>query len=568
MTRIAAIYARKSTKQEGGDDVKSVSRQIDNAKAFAIAQGWTVDDRYVFADDGISGAETTRLVAKQQLLNLIFSGRCPFEVLVMQSDDRFSRADGDEALKEMKDIDRAGIDIWFYSDGSKFKHGNFSDNISGYLKKEFNAQARRAVAEKTHEAMVSKARQGFVTGNKVFGYLNVRVEKGKVLREVNPTEAAVVQTIYEKYAHGDGFKSIARALNAKHAPSPKSQRGRPAGWDPGTVRSVLKRPLYRGIFIYNKTKKRNSKGEIHKGRKPQKPESQWITVDLPKLRIVDPRLADAVDERLNARRNAFLRTAKGKLLGRPRGTGVKHLLSGFLECECGATFEAVKRGKRTFTYVCSAARRKGPDVCSSKVAIRKEDFEPGVLRAIEGTVLHPDFIDRVLDAAFVAQPTDERDQLVEERATLRREIENLTTAIATGGDIPALAAALSERDKRLRSLDARLARPVPEALDRETLRAALMLRGAQWKDVLNGKHIAQARQVLQHVLTLPIVIRLDHDDPPPHIKRNDTRGCEETHVAADIPKATWKAETRAIGLLSGLVQNVASPTGIEPVSRP
>ena len=43
---IAAIYARKSTEQNGvADDAKSVTRQIDNARAYAQRKGWAVDDR-------------------------------------------------------------------------------------------------------------------------------------------------------------------------------------------------------------------------------------------------------------------------------------------------------------------------------------------------------------------------------------------------------------------------------------------------------------------------------------------------------------------------------------------
>ena len=40
---IAAIYARKSTEQNGvSDEEKSVTRQIDHAKAYAARKGWTV----------------------------------------------------------------------------------------------------------------------------------------------------------------------------------------------------------------------------------------------------------------------------------------------------------------------------------------------------------------------------------------------------------------------------------------------------------------------------------------------------------------------------------------------
>ena len=55
---IAAIYARKSTEQNGvGDEEKSVTRQIEHAKAYATTEGLDVDEEYVYVDDGISGAE-------------------------------------------------------------------------------------------------------------------------------------------------------------------------------------------------------------------------------------------------------------------------------------------------------------------------------------------------------------------------------------------------------------------------------------------------------------------------------------------------------------------------------
>ena len=55
---IAAIYAKKSTDQSNvADEAKSVSRQVENARAYAVKKGWTIDDRFIFVDDGISGAE-------------------------------------------------------------------------------------------------------------------------------------------------------------------------------------------------------------------------------------------------------------------------------------------------------------------------------------------------------------------------------------------------------------------------------------------------------------------------------------------------------------------------------
>ena len=38
---IAAIYARKSTDQHVADEEKSVTRQVEHARAFAATKGWT-----------------------------------------------------------------------------------------------------------------------------------------------------------------------------------------------------------------------------------------------------------------------------------------------------------------------------------------------------------------------------------------------------------------------------------------------------------------------------------------------------------------------------------------------
>ena len=428
--------------------------------------------------------------------------------------------------------------MWFYADGQRFTYGSLASNVVGFLQGEFAAEFRRAIATKTHEAMLRKAKAGHVTGGKVFGYDNTRLD-GHVERRINEEEASVVRDIFLRYANGEGFKKIAHELNAQKRPSPRPQRGRPGGWEPSTIRAVLKRSLYRGTIVYNKTKKRDDDGSRFRGRQRPKAAADWVTVDAPALRIVDADVSQAVDTRLQGRRDYYLRGAKGRLLGRP--VEGRYLLAGFLQCACGARFEAVRRGRTKLAYICSARRRKGPSVCPNEVSLPVAEIEQTFLDVIEGTVLHPDFIDRVVDAAFALQPDDERSALMEERTRLAREIQHLTTAIANGGDIPALATALSERDKQLKAVSAKLARPVVEPLDREVLRAALKLREGQWKQVLRGPHIAQARLVLQHLIDLPIHVML----PRPSYIKVGTQGTER------IPR--WEARTRPGALLTGLV---------------
>src|SRR5512143_3372013 len=44
---IAAIYARKSTEQDAADEQKSVTRQVEHARAYAARKGWTVAEDHV-----------------------------------------------------------------------------------------------------------------------------------------------------------------------------------------------------------------------------------------------------------------------------------------------------------------------------------------------------------------------------------------------------------------------------------------------------------------------------------------------------------------------------------------
>ena len=51
---IASIYARKSTDQTGvSDEQKSVTRQIEHARAYAERKGWIVAEEHIYVDDGI-----------------------------------------------------------------------------------------------------------------------------------------------------------------------------------------------------------------------------------------------------------------------------------------------------------------------------------------------------------------------------------------------------------------------------------------------------------------------------------------------------------------------------------
>ena len=118
---------------------------------------------------------------------------------------------------------------------------------------------------------------------------------------------------------------------------------------------------------------------------------------MPHVRIVDERLAAAVDARLGDRRERYLNATKGQ---QSRPAGGKYLLSGMLRCPCGSNLEAQKpaHGQRPgAVYVCAAHRRKGPAVCANTLALPIAETDAAVLNTINSEMLTPGYINRLLD---------------------------------------------------------------------------------------------------------------------------------------------------------------------------
>lgn len=110
---IAAIYARKSTEQAGVvDEERSVTRQIEHARAYATRKGWTVDEGCVFVDDGISGAEFVKRPGLARLMNAL-RPRPPFQVLVMSEGSRLGREQIQTAYLLQQILD-AGVRVFHY----------------------------------------------------------------------------------------------------------------------------------------------------------------------------------------------------------------------------------------------------------------------------------------------------------------------------------------------------------------------------------------------------------------------------------------------------------------------
>jgi len=174
----AAIYSRKSTEQDVTEEAKSVTRQIEHARAYATRKGWTVADEHIYVDDGISGAEFKKRPGLLRLLNA-FDPTPPFQVLIMSEESRLGREQIETAYV-LKTIMDAGAKIYG------------PDNVA-VLGPTLGRRAAEAPAHRPED---------------------------------QPGQARVVHRIFTMYAQGDGTSRIAHRLNAEGVPSPRRQGGR------------------------------------------------------------------------------------------------------------------------------------------------------------------------------------------------------------------------------------------------------------------------------------------------------------------------------------------------------
>jgi site-specific DNA recombinase len=508
---IAAIYARKSTDQAGaGDRSESVERQVTHARAYATRKGWRVADAHVYADDGISGAEFgDRRPGLARLLNAL-KPRPPFQVLVMSEESRLGR-ESIEVAYALKTLAQAGVRVYLYLDDRERILDSPTDKLLMSVGAFADELERERSRQRTYDAMERKARAGYVTGGRVFGYDNVEVADAggrrlHVVRRVNEEQAAVVRRIFALCAEGQGFTRIAKALNEDGVTPPR----RASGWAPTAVREILLRPIYRGELVWNRQRKRDRWG---RKRYLDRPEGEWIQREAPELRIVPEGLWQAAHRRLDAARAIY---AAGRLPS-DRPDQEKYLLSGIATCAaCGGSLVAFTRdykraGQRGRFYGCNYNHKRGAKVCKNRILIRQDKLDQVVLEAV-AEALDERLLERAVEKA-AARLAHRRRAAPGRRAQVERELTDVEARLQRGLDAllagteaaDELRARLKvEKDRKatlaaeLEALKGRGRTGVVE-LDEKRFLEALRARARDVRTLL-GQDIPRTRQFLRKLL--------------------------------------------------------------------
>jgi len=507
------VYARKSTDDsDRNEEARSTTRQVEHAVAYATSKGWTVDPAHVFADDNVSGAIPMHLRPAGARLLKALEPRPPFQALIVSELSRIGR-DGIRTPFTVQQIEESGVTIHGYLSGQRISVDDETGEMQTMVHSLAASFERRRAKQRTHDALRRRAEAGRVANGVCFGYRNERGSDGLVRRVVIEAEAAVIRRIFALSAAGSGYYRIARLLNDEGAlaPSPR-RRGHPRrSWSSTTVRDVLNREAYRGRLVWNQRER-----VLRGGRRVMRmrPASDWIVRDVPELRIVDDATWQAAHARLADSRRLYLETTGGVTHGgRPANPlDSPYLLTGMLSCgACGGSLFAHRHGHQNrefFSYLCTQYHTRGRAVCKNGLEASMRDADEAVLDAVEHDVLNVAVLETSLAKALDSLRREPKVQdartrtLRDELARLDAEAARLAAAIATGGELTPLVAALQDREQRRADLAAELTALVrqraPNVDTGEILRQLRDLL-AEWRATLR-QEVPDARPALRALL--------------------------------------------------------------------
>lgn len=529
MTLKAVIYARRSVEERGkADESKSVTRQVENARAFATSNGWQVVPELVFVDDGISGAEFEKRPRFQEMLAA--AQRREFQVLIVSEQKSIAR-EMTRASTVIAELARAGVEIYEYVHGKCLTPRTHTDKLMSSVQGFADEDHLVKTSERVHEAHFKLPDRDLWPGGRVFGYskediINGVDRDGRPLRvgvklKVNAEEAPIIGRAFELYASGLGFKAVARTLNLEGCPSPeplKYRDGRPVerGWKPGTVRSLLSRELYRGVHVWNRSQKRDPVYH-HVDQRPR-PESEWKRTEWPHCRIISDDLWERVQQRLMEVAGRAVRFSSGRLTGRPPKREVRNMLAGLAQCGvCGSGLvveTSARKGSRVAEYVCRKHRHsptmrelrrfveehgrepKLDDLfCPNAIRVSTNAMHEAVLQAAEEHVLVPGAVDLVIQLSHRDDLQEQRLQVERQRKDLEQRLKRWADAHEKGS--PTAMARVVELEAKIAAL--------PDLAEVPRLRPQVIEgRLAEWRRLLRQSP-TQARAVLQRFLRGRIV---------------------------------------------------------------
>ena len=343
-----AAYCRVSTDKE--DQLNSLEAQKTFFAEYTTRTGDTLIRLY--ADEGISG---TKIKNRKEFLRMMSDAEHGlFDMVVVKDISRFARNTVD-LLQNVRKLKSLGIETQFLTANmTSMGNSEFVLTIFGALAQEESANTSKRV--KFGKKM--NAEKGRVP-NIVYGYNKTVGDYFNL--GINKEEAAIIQQIYQWYTkEGYGAAKISNKLNERGL---KTKRN--CQWSQNAVCRILTNELYTGKIINGK----QEVADFLTGRRTDKDEADWMVVERPDLRIIEPEVYEKAQQILQSRNKAFN-------IKHERQSN-KYLFSTLIKCkECGWSFRrTVRTYKNTYVrWVCSGHNGRGADSCPNAITVDEEEL--------------------------------------------------------------------------------------------------------------------------------------------------------------------------------------------------
>lgn len=343
-----AAYCRVSTEKE--DQLNSLEAQKEFFEQYTKRTGDVLVRLY--ADEGISGTKTKN--RKEFLRMMDDAQKGLFQMVVVKDISRFARNTVD-LLQNVRKLKSLGIETQFLTANmTSMGNSEFVLTIFGALAQEESANTSKRV--KFGKKM--NAEKGRVP-NIVYGYDKTPGDYFHL--EINPTEAHTVRKIYHWYVEeGYGAAKIANMLNEKGLRTKRNCQ-----WSQNAICRILTNEIYTGKVINGK----QEVADFLTGKRVEKEETDWLVVDKPELKIVEPELFERAGQIMRERGQKFQVEKKRQ--------SNRHLFSTLIKCkECGWSFtRTVRTYKNTYIrWVCSGHTGRGADSCPNATTVDENEL--------------------------------------------------------------------------------------------------------------------------------------------------------------------------------------------------
>lgn len=364
--RVAA-YCRVSTDSEEqlvsyANQKKVYTEMIGSRKDWCFAG--------LFADEGKSGTRADKRPEFNKMINACLAGKIDY--IITKSVSRFARNTVD-CLDYVRMLKSKGIGVYFEEqqiDTLKTDSELYLVIYAGFAQSE---------SESISKNIIWTVRNIFEEGIPVFMYKRfLGYRKGANGEpEIVPSEAAIVERIFNLYLAGETVDNISKMMQAEHYQIP----GKNISFSKGMIMSMLANERYCGDAILQKSVTVDC---IEKKRKKNTGEAPMYYVQNSHPAIIDRVTFNKVQEELARRRAKTPASTKTTITS--TGKYSRYALTDVLICgECGTRYRRVtwsRNGVKRIVWRCISRLDYGKKYCKDSPTIFEDKLKEAIVRAV------------------------------------------------------------------------------------------------------------------------------------------------------------------------------------------